>query len=188
MDNQPDTKPQEQPQPEMKKASELDIGWLNGSCVSSLSGPFEEVKAQELGIDHQEKMEFAWFAVKAKNSDSSQEELEKKEAIRRQIEMGIIKPNGLPVGWKQAPTDMKRTQGADRVLPPEQPSDAQKQEGPKKTPGGKLGRKILRERDRAIQKDMNKLIREETRKNKNSLAAKLDALTNTRPIRNPNSI
>lgn len=183
MDNQPDTKSQEQPQQEMKKASELDIGWLNGSYVSSLSGPFEEVKAQELCIDHQEKMEFAWFAVKAKNSDSSQEELEKKEAIRRQIEMGIIKPNGLPVGWKEAPVDMKRTQGADRVLPPEQPKAGQ--QAPRKPPGGKLGRKLLRQRDRAIQKDMNKLIREESRKNKDSLSS---ILGGTGPIRNTNSI
>lgn len=185
MDNQPDTKSQEQPQQEMKKASELDIGWLNGSYVSSLSGPFEEVKAQELGIDHQEKMEFAWFAVKAKNSDSSQEELEKKEAIRKQIEMGIIKPNGLPVGWKQAPTDMKRTQGADRVLPPEQVNTEKNKEAPRKPPGGKLGRKLLRERDRAIQKDMNRLVREEARKNKNSLSS---ILNGTSTIRNNNLI
>ena len=171
MDNQTDTIPQP---PEMKKASELDVGWLNGSSVSSLSGPYEEIKAQELGIDYQEKMEFAWFAVKAKNSDSTQEELEKKEAIRKQIEMGIIKPNGLPVGWKEAPTDMKRTQGADRVLPPEQKkSDG---ETHKKPPGGKLGRKLLRARDRAIQKDMNRLIKEETMKNRNSLSSKLDSI------------
>ena len=38
-----------------------------------------------------------------------------------------------------------------------------------KKPDGKLARKLLRARDRAIQKDMNKQIKEEQRKSKNGL-------------------
>jgi hypothetical protein len=161
------TQPAEQPQ--MKKASELDIGWLKGSGVSGLSGPFEEEKLEPLKVDSTKALEFAWFAVKAKNGNTDQEEREKIEAMKRQVEMGIIKPNGMPVGWKEKPEDMKHAQGADR----DKPVPPQQQQKPK-LPGGKLGRKLLRERDRAITKDMNRQIKEEQRKLKDSMNSSLN--------------
>lgn len=175
MSNEADATPQEPQQ--MKKASDLDAGWLKGSSVCSLAGPFEEDKLETLQVESsQPKLEFAWFAVKAKNGNTDQEEREKQVAMQEQVALGIIKPNGLPVGWKENPTDALRAQGADRGMPA--PQQAQSQAKPK-LPGGKLGRKLLRERDRAIQKDMNRLVREEKLKTKNSLISRLQASENT---------
>jgi len=153
----------------------LDAGWLKGSTVCSLAGPFEEEKLEPLQVEtSQPKLEFAWFAVKAKNGNTDQEEKEKQIAMQEQVALGIIKPNGLPVGWKENPEDAMRAQGADRGMPAPEQAQAKP-----KLPGGKLGRKLLRERDRAIQKDMNRLVREEKLKTKNSLISRLQGPENT---------
>lgn len=135
---------------QMKKASELDQGWLRGDGVCSLSGPYEEEEVLDLKIDSEKKLEFAWFAVKASMGSTELEEREKNEAIKKQIEYGILKPNGMPYGFK---------------------SPEEKNEKPKK-PMGKLARKMLRARDRAIQKDINKQIKEE-KQNKNNFNLKI---------------
>jgi len=141
------TEPQQQV---MKKASELDIGWLKGDSVCSLSGPLEvEDDVKTLKMDSEKKLEFAWFAVKTKTGTTDQEQKEKMDAIRKQMELGILREDGMPYGTKK---------------------EGQESGGNKpKKPDGKLARKLLRARDRAIQKDMNKQIKEEQRKSKNGL-------------------
>lgn len=109
--------------------------WTKGKKVCSIAEAAEETTVLETEMDSTiPSLEFSWFAVKASAGNSNIEEQEKLVAIKEQIALGIINPDG-------SPTSSKKKDKA-----PE----------PVKQPGGKLARKALRMREKSIVKDMAK--------------------------------
>jgi hypothetical protein len=108
--------------------------WTKGKTVCSIAEAVDESVVLETQMDSAiPSLEFSWFAVKASAGNSTVEEQEKLVAIKEQIALGIINPDGSPTSSKKK----------DKTPPVKQP-------------GGKLARKALRMREKAIVKDMAK--------------------------------
>ena len=62
-----------------------------------------------------------WYTVKAKLSESPREQAEKRQAVLKQIEMGILQKNGLPAGITPQMLGIKLKPGqinVPQLLPP----------------------------------------------------------------------
>ena len=118
----------------LKKASELDLGWTSGSYVSTICEVVEEPPTE--AVNPSGELKFSYFTVKSNMQESQREKDEKMAAIHQQIDLGILKPNGVPYGMKTE----------------EEKQAEQAAKGKKYS--NKFARKIERNKQRAIEKDM----------------------------------
>jgi hypothetical protein len=149
VDAAPVTQPIPAPQPQgqvlLKKASELDLGWTNGSYIPTICEVVEEPPVE--AVNPSGELKFSYFTVKSNMQESEREKQEKIAAIHKQIDMGILKPNGVPYGMKS-----------------EEEKQAEQAAKGKKYPN-KFARKIERNKQRAIEKDMARMQRENQKGN-----------------------
>lgn len=71
--------------------------WQKGSYIRSDTNYLEQEATEK------EQLVFSWFKVQSNLQETGNEQSEKIQAIRQQIAMGILQPNGRPVGMNGPP-------------------------------------------------------------------------------------
>jgi hypothetical protein len=79
----------------------IDAPWMKSPFVLSYTDPYDpeaSIEEEDVNTD-----DIAWFNVKMTFSESKEERMEQKEAFDKQVRLGIIEGNGMPVGMKKPP-------------------------------------------------------------------------------------
>jgi hypothetical protein len=84
--------------------SKLDTNWTSGAYVKSLVLPeVGDPSYQDMDCSN---LSFAWFKVESNMKPSQTEEIERQQAIKKQLELKVINKYGLPYGMPM-PKDVK---------------------------------------------------------------------------------
>jgi len=76
--------------------SQLDTNWQKGAYVKSMINlEIEDPSYQDVDCTN---LAFAWFRVESNMMPSQTEELEKRQAMKKQFELNVINKYGLPYG------------------------------------------------------------------------------------------